>query len=353
MTPADAWSAIEWQQPLWLAAGLIPLLLATAGRWRRHRRLDRWAERPLQPWALAAGAGRRSGRWRDLAYAAAWLLLAAALAGPGLPESSPPGGGHQGSRLVALVDLSPSMAAADVLPDRRHRARIELEALLPHLGGAALGIVVYAGGAHVLVPPTPDLEALRFYLGQLDALSLPTLGSAHAEGLALAARLAAADAGAGNLLWLTDGDPWPQEGDAPLRAALEPLAQGGGRLYVLGIGSAQGAPVPDPGAADPAGGPRGRWLRAGTDGAAGGRIVHSTLQAAALRHLARAGGGIEATLTEDGAHWRRLLQAGLLPAARAQAAATTVRRRELYPWLLAPAVLLLMGSLAGIGGARP
>jgi Ca-activated chloride channel family protein len=326
-----SWATLAWREPLWLLLALaLPALL-----WLRQL-LVRWsgayADPALLPWVRVERVRRPWRRLfsRNSAYLTAWLLLAVALAGPRHPLSVSGDALPTGRTLLAVVDLSRSMAAADVLPDRRRRAALELHELLEHARGSRLGLVVFAGRAHQYVPPTADAAALRFYLATLDRLVLPTHGSAAAQALELAARTLAGESSPAVVL-LSDGDL--DDGGGELERAARDLAAAGIGLYVLGIGSPEGEAIPLP---------EGGWLEHE------GQPVISRLDEERLQALAAAGHGGYQRMAADDSDWTALYDRGIAPAAAAtaeEAAAGRTQWREHYPWVLLPALLLLFLSV--------
>lgn len=311
-------SALYWREPLLLLLALLPLLPFL---WRRLRGGD-YAAPHLLPW-VALPPGRRP-LWRNAAWLVGWGLLAVAAAGPRLPLD----GGEaalSGGTVLAVVDLSRSMAAADVLPDRRRRAALELHALLEQARGSRIGVIVYAGRPHLYVPPTADHRALRFYLESLDRLVLPSHGSRLAPALELARSTLAGEAGAVALF--SDG-----AGDEDAAAVVRALTAAGATLHVLGLGTPEGEAIPLPG---------GGWLED-----AEGRPVIARLDEPGLAALARLGGGSYRRVAPGPADWSALV-AGL-PAAPGPETAW----RELYPLALLPAVLLLFLALMPYGFGR-
>jgi Ca-activated chloride channel family protein len=337
MTLLQTFSALDWRQPLWLLLALQPLLLPGLRALRRRHQLRHFADPGLLPWVAASRKSRlrRLLVSRQAFYFLAWLLLGAAAAGPRLALEVPgrPAGG--GPDILALVDLSRSMAATDVAPNRLQRARLELDELLTHAPEARLGLLVYAGQPHLFVPVTADHAALRFYLDLLDSLDLPTAGSRLSEALLMAQAELQGKPGPAGLLLITDGDLGTLS--AAERARLEHtvrrLREANLRLYILGIGSVEGEAIPLPG---------GGWLKEA------GQPVISRLQEPLLQELARLGGGTYHLVSDDASDWQALYDEGL---ARLTAPDTRhldssqVIWREYYPWFLLPGLLLLFGTL--------
>ncbi|MEW5973844.1 MAG: VWA domain-containing protein [Pseudomonadota bacterium] len=244
--------SIQWHWPWAFALLLLPLALWLAGLLRRARLLD-YADPALRPWAIADQA--KAGQGRPWLHAPAWLLLAAALAGPRLPVEQP--GEATPSRhdvqLLALLDLSESMQASDIDPSRLERAILKLSALPEHLAGESLGLAVFAGTAGVVMPPSRDAGVFRFGLEQgLGILDdAPGTELATALDLALNAQLAQArslreeDERHGRaILLVTDGEAEALQGNA-LLAAVERLRETNTPLFILGTGTTEGAPIPD------------------------------------------------------------------------------------------------------------
>lgn len=318
-------TTLEWREPLWLLLTLVPVVLLLR-RLQVARRGNGYADAPLLPWLRV---NEEHGVWRvlfsrDSAYVLAWVLLAVALSGPRHAVQSSGDALPTGQAIIAVVDLSRSMDAADVLPDRRRRAVLELHELLEQAQGSRVGIVVFAGRAHLYVPPTDDAAALRFYLESLDDLVLPTRGSAAAQALGLAGGYLAGESSPAVVL-LSDGDLEGDDGE--LEQAARDLAAAGIALHVLGIGTSSGEAIPLP---------QGGWLMHE------GQPVVSRLDESRLQTLAREGGGRYQQLSGDDSDWVAIYKRGIAAAATqtGQRAAQT-QWREHYPWLLLPALLLL------------
>lgn len=316
---------LHWRAPGWLLLALQPVLILTLRHLRRRRSQHRFAAAALLPWLRLPGGTGAAGL-RTYAHVSAWLLLALAAAGPRLPAPEPGQALHAGVDWVLAVDVSRSMTATDVAPSRLKRARIEILRLLAQLRGDRVGLIVYAGDAHLIAPPTHDTEALGRYLELLQPDLLPTRGSRPERALDLArTTLAAYPRSARAVLWVTDS-----AGDRAAAAAADRLAQDGIPLYIFGMGSAGGA------------------IDAGTSTAGADRSVDVPLEASALAALARSGGGRYAGVADDDSDLQRLYRHGIATLARARPGApdpAQIQWREFYPWLLLPALVLLAATL--------
>jgi Ca-activated chloride channel homolog len=181
--------------------------------------------------------------------------------------------------LVVALDCSRSMLAQDVSPERMQRGKREVLDLLDLLQGERVGLVAFAGTAFLQCPLTLDHGALRLFLSVLGPDYLPVGGTDLA--LALETALAAfdhKDPGDKLILLLTDGEATsPAARDKALKAANEAAAKGV-RIFTIGVGSEQGAPVP---AKEGGGFTRDQ----------NGAIVHSRLDESLLRRIADIAGG--------------------------------------------------------------
>jgi Ca-activated chloride channel family protein len=324
---------LHWREPAWLGLAAVPLLF---GWWRgqRRARLLRYADADLLPWAASASSARAGHRMRTGVHALAWLLLALAAAGPRQPIDVREGEvvPRHLLTLAVVVDVSASMRATDAgeessAPDRLSRARIELLDLLPRLHGERLALIVYAGEAGVLLPPTDDTALFERALEQLDPRLIETQGSNLAAALDLArAQLVAAPGKAKAVLLVSDAET--DSVDEAAHAAVAALRSARLPLFVLGVGSADGAPVP---------------LPDGGMAARDGVPVQSRMDSATYREWADASGGRFAAVRDGDADWAQLYDGGIAhlpgdPVAPGEAPAW----REYYSWLLLPALLLLM-----------
>lgn len=318
-------SGFHWMRPWWGAAGL-PLLLLWWRLWWTRRAGGEWL-RLGDPQLLAPlliGNPARTPHWPLWLLAAGWLLALIALAGPVWVQEPQPLFNRLHPLVVAL-DLSASMMAGDVAPSRLERAKQKIRDAAAR--GRPVGLVVFAGDAYPVVPLTEDANTLAALLPALTPELMPEPGSRPARAIAAAAKLLdQSGTDPGLVLLLTDGDAHPAESFEAARALRKP----GHRLAVLGVGTAEGAPIPLP---------KGGFYRNPQ-----GHLVLPALQDPPLRELAAAGGGDYAALTADDTDLDRLLH---WPAGHQQIEVTShtaPRWREEGPWLLPP--LLLLAALA-------
>jgi len=237
--------AFHFLRPLWLAA--IPVLWGLVyWRARRHRQAQDWS-RVIDPQLMAAlrldssGGGRQRDRQAWPWLALAWTLAAVALAGPTWQRIASEAYRAPAAWAVVL-DLSPSMASADLAPNRITRARYVLDDILASARDARVGLVVFGEEPFVVTPLTEDVATVRALLPPLVPDIMPNAGDHLAPALEQAAQLLKqVSAKDRRLIVLTDGFDDPA---AAMTAAKAIRAQGID-LSVVGIGTPGGAPLRD------------------------------------------------------------------------------------------------------------
>ncbi|NNN07504.1 MAG: VWA domain-containing protein [Elusimicrobia bacterium] len=229
------------RDPLWLAFAVPALaaawaLLAWAAARRRAVAAALGRAATLSRVAGDAAARRRlAGGLRLSALALLFLALAGPQWGVELVKTS-----ASARQVVVAVDVSLSMRTPDVKPSRLERAKASLSLLLDQLRGARVGVVAFAGDAQVVCPLTSDIAAAKELLGALDVGAVPVPGTAIGAALRVAGQMLGKYPGASSVVLLTDGEDHHSD---PVGAARELAAQGV-HVYTIGIGTAEGEPIP-------------------------------------------------------------------------------------------------------------
>ncbi|MBI4859326.1 MAG: VWA domain-containing protein [Candidatus Riflebacteria bacterium] len=186
---------------------------------------------------------------------------------------------RRGLDLVVALDVSKSMLAEDIQPTRLTKAKAEIEALIERLGGDQIGLVAFAGTAFLQCPLTTDYAAATTLLDALGPEMLPVPGTAIGEAIKVATEaFATKELKYRVVILVTDGED--TVGD-PLKSARE-AAQKGVKIYTIGLGRTDGAPIPVRDAT-------GAVVDHKKD--ARGQAVHSRLNARLLEGIAAATGG--------------------------------------------------------------
>ena len=263
---------LHFIRPSWLL--LLPLAIMLPLLWRFLRRPSGDWARVCDPHLLRwLSVGQEEGQNRKFGY---WLsglgLLIAllALAGPSwqkLPDSS---FSARDGRVIVL-DLSRSMLAEDLRPNRLTRARFRLADLLDATEEGQTGMVAYAGDAFVVSPLTNDMNTIGNLLPALRPDIIPVGGSRADLALKMAAELLdRAGFNRGEILLVTDS------ANAADAAHARVLADRGIMTSVLGVGTVDGAPIPS---------------GAGFVNDRAGNVVIAKLNRVSLQAAAEAGGG--------------------------------------------------------------
>ena len=225
-----------WFLPL---AALIYWLLLSRQQSNDHN-LSAWIDPELLPHlSLSSGSGRNA-RWLGSALAALWLLACLALAAPSWSSKEVPLQRNE-QPLLVLLDLSWSMNATDLQPDRITRARFKIEDLLLSRKEGLTGLIVYSGSAHLAVPLSSDRETILNLLPDLRPGIMPVNGSNldQALELALDTLVNAGYADDGHLLIFTDG-----VADNIAQASAEILQNSPTRVNIIALGEEGGEPIP-------------------------------------------------------------------------------------------------------------
>lgn len=311
---------------LWSLLLVLPLLWVALWRGAAARReaLLRLGDAHLLARVLPAPSPARTALRAALQSLAA-LLFVVALAGPrwGFQWEEVK---RRGVDIVVAIDLSRSMLAQDLKPDRLTAARRELRDLLTLLQGDRVGLVVFAGTAFVQVPLTLDDHALELFIDQLDVDTVPVGGSDLAAGLRKAVEAFAASDRAGRaVLFITDGEDHGGE----LKKAAEEARDAGVHVFVVGLGDPAGAPVPD-----------------GSGGFVeeDGKVVLSKLGEAELREVAALTDGAYVRGTAGDLDLRSLYEDGIRTRLAQDELSSARRKRweERFQWPLLGAILLLL-----------
>jgi len=148
---------------------------------------------------------------------------------------------REGIDIVVALDVSRSMLAEDIKPNRLQKAKHELSQLVDLLQGDRIGLVAFAGIPHVQCPLTLDYSAAKLFLNILDVNLIPQPGTAVGAAIETAVKVFKSEERKHKVLILiTDGES--HESD-PVEAAKE-AEQQGVIIYTIGIGSPQGVPIP-------------------------------------------------------------------------------------------------------------
>jgi len=148
---------------------------------------------------------------------------------------------RKGIELIIALDVSNSMNATDVEPSRLARAKLAIERLTDRLVNDRIGLIVFAGEAYVQLPITTDYTSAKLFLSNIETNIVPTQGTAIGSAIRLATNSFSQQKDINRaIIVITDGEN--HEDDA-ITAANE-AKEKGIKVYTVGMGSAEGAPIP-------------------------------------------------------------------------------------------------------------
>lgn len=252
---------------------LLPVFLIGYGILRRLRsRAVRKLGDPALVGALMPSWSGAKGWVRAVLFALAFGFFVIGLA---RPQTGARVSEHKarGAEIVICLDVSNSMLAEDYSPNRLERAKLSISRLSDKLQDDRIGLVLFAGTSFVQLPVTTDYVSAKMFLNSISTESVPVQGTAIGDAIHLALKSFSPQSEKSRVIVvISDGE---NHEDDPVAAARE-AAQMGVKVYTIGVGSAEGQPIPLDGE-----------LLRDKDG----NIVVTKLDEATLREVAREGGG--------------------------------------------------------------
>lgn len=307
-------------RPLWFLA-LIPLVLLVFYIRQVKKTHSGWQSVIASHLYnhLVSGQIEKSGNGLLGLLMFGWLLATTALAGPTWQRLPQPVFQVQEGQVI-VIDMSLSMRATDITPDRLTRAKYKAIDIVKGISEGETGLVAYAGDAFTISPLTTDASNLVALLPSLSPEIMPVTGSDAYRGLAEAqALLENAGYQKGTIFWITDGIDREQQRDLSTLISDMPYT-----VNILGVGTKDGAPI--------------RRLDGELVKDQRGQIVIPKLQDSALQSLARQSGGVFSSISSDDTDVKRLIaRSGFAADAKATDEKTSAdgdQWEELGPWLL-------------------
>ncbi len=196
---------------------------------------------------------------------------------------------QSGIDVFIALDVSRSMLAQDIKPDRLDKAKYQISSLINKLKGDRIGLIIFAGEAFVQFPLTTDYSAANLFLSAVDVNSVPQQGTAIASAIELATKSFDYKTSTQKVIVIiTDGED--HEGD--IMKAVEGAKDKGIKIYTIGLGSTTGVPIPVYNA-------QGQQVDYKKD--ENGNIVLTKLDEETLKQIASAGDGkyFQASTYED------------------------------------------------------
>ena len=252
---------------------LIPFFFLGMGLWLwgRRRRLRRFGDEALVNELMPSWS--RGKLWvRTVLLSLAFFFFVIGLSRPHIGAKLKD---HKikGAEIMIVLDVSNSMLAQDYSPDRLERAKLAISRITDKLKDDRIGLIVFAGTSFVQLPITSDYVSAKMFLNSISTESIRIQGTAIGDAISTAVRgFSAQSEHSRAIIVITDGEN--HEDDAV--AAAKQAAEAGIKVYTIGVGSADGQPIPMNGE-----------LLKDKDG----NIVVTRLDEETLRKVASAGGG--------------------------------------------------------------
>jgi Ca-activated chloride channel family protein len=147
----------------------------------------------------------------------------------------------QGVEVIIALDVSNSMLAEDIQPDRLTRAKQAISRLVDNLNNDKIGLIVFAGDAYIQIPVTTDYLSAKMFLSAINPNMVPVQGTAIGAAISLGIRSFSPGEGKSKaMIIITDGE---NHEDDPVKAA-EEASKAGIVVHTIGIGSTEGVPIP-------------------------------------------------------------------------------------------------------------
>ncbi|MCQ2161368.1 MAG: VWA domain-containing protein [Bacteroidales bacterium] len=249
---------------------LIPVGYAVQRRLRRNR-LRRFGDEELVRQLMPSYSGTK-GWVRTILTAVALFFFLVGLARPQIGAKLSE---HEarGAEIMICLDVSNSMLAEDYSPNRLDRAKLAISRIVDRLQDDRIGLIVFAGSSFVQLPITTDYVSAKMFLNTIDTQSVPIQGTAMGDAIFTALRSFSAQSEKSRaMILITDGENHEDDAVDAARQA----AEMGVKVYTIGVGSAQGQPIPMDGD-----------LLKDREG----NIVVTRLDESTLQQVAQAGGG--------------------------------------------------------------
>lgn len=260
------------------------------------------------------------------------LIGSANLQGGGKPEQIQ----RNGVDVIIALDVSKSMLARDLDPNRLTRAKQLIERILDKLHNDRVGLIIFAGRSYLQVPLTVDYNSLRMMLQNVRPELVPTQGTVIGDAVALAMKsFSQKERKYKSLIIISDGEDHDEKAVAKVKEAVE----SGVVVHTVGVGSAQGAPLSD----EQTGAPK-------LD--QNGQQVISKLNEEALKNLAARGNGTYTLLGNGVAAASGLADNIDAMEGRSMGTVSYTDYNSYFQAFLLPALLLLVAEWM-LPGAKP
>lgn len=204
----------------------------------KNRLLERFADKELHSVIVSSYSNVKNYvKFGIVLLAFACLIIAAAnpQVGTKLQEVK-----QTGIDVFILLDVSRSMSAEDIKPNRLEKAKYQISNLIQKLHGDRIGLIIFAGKAYIQFPLTTDYSAAGLFLSAVDVNSVPQQGTSIGSAINLAVESFDSSSTEKVIITITDGED--HEGD--VMDAVDKAVSNEIKIYTIGLGSTGGVPIP-------------------------------------------------------------------------------------------------------------
>ncbi len=178
--------------------------------------------------------------WKFVLYMLAYAAIIVALANP-QHGSKLEKVKVRGAEIIIALDISNSMMADDISPNRLEKAKLEINQLLKNLGNDRIGLIVFAGRSFMPIPLTTDYAMVKMYMRAIDTEIISTQGTDIGEAIDLASESFSDDKKRSKaLIIITDGEHHEDD----IIDKVEALSEKEIVVHTVGLGDPNGVPIP-------------------------------------------------------------------------------------------------------------
>jgi len=206
-----------------------------------------WKKRALQrfgDWAIIKRLlpGLSDGRviFKFILFLIGYLFLIIGISNPQI-GSKLIEGERKGIDIMIALDVSNSMLAEDIKPNRLEMSKQAISKLIDNLGTDRIGIIIFAGNAYVQLPITTDYAAAKMFLSTISTRVVPTQGTAIGQAIGLAVKSFDDETHSRAIIIITDGENHEDDALGAAKDASEKEI----KVYTIGMGLPEGAPIPE------------------------------------------------------------------------------------------------------------
>lgn len=324
---------IQFENPyyLWLLC-VIPILIAIAwllSSWRK-KTLSKYGE-PAVVQQLFPEVSKTKRVWKQVLFILAILLMIIGVVNPQIGTKLQKSE-NKGADLMICLDVSNSMLAEDLEPNRLDKAKLAIARLIDELQGDRIGLIVFAGEAYVQLPITTDYAAAKMFLESVNTHLISSQGTAIGKAIELAIESFGKETGKNKaILIITDGE---NHEDNAIDIATEAAGKGIA-IHTIGIGSEGGAPIPI----------LKSNVHIGYRKDKEGNTVISKLNETMLQQIAAAGNGVYVRASNSSVGLNNVLNAIEQLEKKQYESKWYADYEDRFQWFIAPALFLLLIEL--------